>query len=343
MATEQERRIAHYAKLLRVKPGAKVDLARDFDPRFKAGVAKRKEGVEMLRRGIALLADYQARLAAQDTYGVLVCIQALDAGGKDGTIRHVMSGVNPQGVAVHSFKVPSAEELDHDFLWRYACRLPARGQIGIFNRSHYEEVVVVRVHPENLDRQKLPPESKGADVWQRRYREINNWERYLTDNGIRVVKIFLNLSKEEQRTRFLKRLDLPEKNWKFSTHDIEERERWDDYQAVFSEMLSHTSTKWAPWYVVPADRKWFARIAAAVVIADALIDIDPRYPTVDDDARAELVRVKAELVAQAPQGAASDPFEARLEEDREKARRKRDSRETALVAAEVNDGGGRRS
>ena len=167
-----------------------------------------------------MLADYQARLAAQDTYGVLVCLQSLDAGGKDGTIRHVMSGVNPQGVDVHSFKVPSAEELDHDFLWRYAQRLPARGEIGIFNRSHYEEVLVVRVHPENLDRQKLPAESKGAGVWRRRYREINDWERYLTDNGFRIVKLFLNLSKEEQRTRFLKRLDLPEKNWKFSSHDV---------------------------------------------------------------------------------------------------------------------------
>jgi PPK2 family polyphosphate:nucleotide phosphotransferase len=286
---------------------------------------KKKDGVALLRRGVALLADYQARLAAQDTYGVLVCLQSLDAGGKDGTIRHVMSGVNPQGVDVHGFKVPSAEELDHDFLWRYAQRLPARGEIGIFNRSHYEEVLVVRVHPENLERQKLPPESRGAGVWKRRYREINDWERYLTDNGFRIVKLFLNLSKEEQRTRFLKRLDLPEKNWKFSSHDVRERDRWDDYQTAFSEMLSHTSTRWAPWYVIPADRKWFARIAVSVVIAHTLIGIDPQYPVVDDDVRSDLAQVKEELEAEAPKGAAADPFAARLAKERRKAKRKEDA------------------
>jgi PPK2 family polyphosphate:nucleotide phosphotransferase len=338
MATKQEKRIAEYARLFRVKPGSKVNLGRDFDPGFKADVVRKKDGGELLRRGIALLADYQARLAAQDTYGVLVCLQALDAGGKDGTIRHVMSGVNPQGVAVHGFKVPSAEELDHDFLWRYARRLPERGQIAIFNRSHYEEVVVVRVHPENLDRQKLPAESKGPGVWARRYREINDWERYLTDNGFRIVKIFLNLSREEQRTRFLKRLDLPEKNWKFSSHDIAERERWDDYQEAFSEMLSHTSTRWAPWYVIPADRKWFARLAAAVVLANALIAIDPRYPTVSAAARKDLAQVKDVLLAQAPKGAARDPFEERLSRRRRKAKRREDAHETELVVAGVSDG-----
>ena len=175
-------------------------LPRDFDPAFKAGIGKKKDGEELLRQGVELLAEYQDRLAAQDTYGVLVVLQALDAAGKDGTIRHVMSGVNPQGVAVHSFKVPSAEELDHDYLWRYAQRLPARGDIGIFNRSYYEEVLVVRVHPEILDRQQLPKASRKGDIWKRRYREINDWERYLTDQGFRLVKIFLNLSKEEQRT-----------------------------------------------------------------------------------------------------------------------------------------------
>ena len=190
---------------------------------------------------------------------MLVVLQALDAAGKDGTIRHVMSGVNPQGVDVHSFKVPSSKELDHDYLWRYAQRLPARGQIGIFNRSHYEEVLVVRVHEELLERQKLPKNSRGAGIWKRRYREINDWERYLTDNGIKVVKLFLNLSKEEQRARFLRRIDLPDHNWKFSAADVREREYWDDYQKAFSEMLSHTSTEWAPWHVIPADRKWYAR------------------------------------------------------------------------------------
>src|SRR5689334_22179602 len=237
------------------------------------------------------------------------CLQALDAGGKDGTIRHVMSGVNPQGVAVHSFKVPSAEELDHDFLWRYAQRLPSRGEIGIFNRSHYEEVLVVRVHPENLDRQKLP-KSTREDVWQRRYRAINDWERYLCENGFRVVKIFLNLSKEEQRRRLLRRIDLPSHNWKFSAADLKERARWDDYQKAISQCLSHTSSEWAPWYVIPADRKWFARIGAAAVLVHTLMDIDPQFPAVDDEQRKALLEVKAQLEAEAPKGAAPDPFEA---------------------------------
>jgi PPK2 family polyphosphate:nucleotide phosphotransferase len=221
-----------------------------------------------------------------------------------------MSGVNPQGVSVHSFKVPSPEELDHDFLWRYAQRLPRRGEIGIFNRSHYEEVLVVRVHPEDLEREKLPRAAKKGEVWQRRYREINDWERYLTDNGIRVVKLFLNLSKEEQRIRFLRRLDLPDHNWKFSPADVRERERWDDYQTAFSEMLSHTSTPWAPWYVIPADRKWFGRIAVGAVLVHALMEIDPRFPNVGAEQREALGRVKEALEAQAPEGAAPDPFAA---------------------------------
>jgi len=311
MADKQAKRIAELIRPLRVKPGSKVDLARDFDPGYKADFVKKKDGGQLLRTGIALLADYQRRLAAQDVYGVLVCLQALDAGGKDGTIRHVMSGVNPQGVQVSGFKVPSAEELDHDYLWRYACRLPARGDIGIFNRSHYEEVLVVRVHPENLDRQKLPAEAKGKGVWDRRYREINDWERYLTDNGFKLVKLFLNLSKEEQRIRFFKRLDLPEKNWKFSAADVRERQRWDDYQRAFSEMLSATSTSWAPWYVIPADHKWFARICAAAVLAHTLIGIDPQYPEVTAERREELLVVKGELEAQAPKGAPADPYAAK--------------------------------
>jgi PPK2 family polyphosphate:nucleotide phosphotransferase len=273
--------------------------------------------------GIALLSDYQTRLAAQDRYAVLMCLQALDAGGKDGTIRHVMSGVNPQGVHVTSFKQPSAEELDHDYLWRYARHLPARGDIGIFNRSHYEEVLVVRVHPENLDRQKLPDDAKDERVWRRRYREINDWERYLTENGFRLVKMFLNLSEEEQRTRFFKRFDLPEKNWKFSAADVRERQRWDDYQEAFSEMLSATSTSWAPWYVIPGDHKWFARICAAAVLTQALIDIDPQYPEVSAERRDELLVVKGELEAQAPEGAPADPFAAKRAKAKAKAKAKR--------------------
>jgi PPK2 family polyphosphate:nucleotide phosphotransferase len=223
----------------------------------------------------------------------------MDAAGKDGTIRHVMSGVNPQGVEVHAFKTPSFEELDHDYLWRYARRLPARGHIGIFNRSHYEEVLIVRVHPEILDRQKLPPSARRGDIWKRRFREINDWERYLSDQGYRIVKLFLNLSKEEQRRRFLDRIEESEKNWKFRASDIRERGYWDDYQKAYGDVLSHTSTEWAPWYVIPADDKPYARVAAAAVIANALIKLDPRYPTVSDEARAALLAAKAELEAEA--------------------------------------------
>ena len=243
---------------------------------------------------------------------MLVCLQSLDAGGKDGTIRHVMSGVNPQGVRVSSFKVPSAEELDHDYLWRYGRRLPGRGEIGIFNRSHYEEVLVVRVHPELLDRQKLPPSSRGKGLWARRYREINDWEHFLADNGFKIVKLFLNLSKEEQRIRFLRRVDLPEKNWKFSAADARERNYWDDYQAAFSDMLTHTSTEWAPWYVIPADHKWFARICVSAVLAHTLMEINPQYPKVDADKRKDLAEVRALLEAEAPEGAAADPFAAEV-------------------------------
>ena len=295
MDDSQAKRISKLVKPLRVAPGAKVHLARDFDPRYKAGFVQKKDGDVLLQAGIALLADYQARLAAQGRHGVLLCLQGIDASGKDGTIRHVMSGVNPQGVRVSSFKVPSAEELQHDYLWRYSRRLPARGQIGIFNRSHYEEVLVVRVHQENLDREEIPAESRGEALWDRRYGEINDWERYLTQNGIKIVKIFLNLSKAEQRARFLKRIDRPEKNWKFSAADIRERERWDDYQQAFAQMLSATSTPWAPWYVIPADRKWFARVCAAAVLVHTLMELDPQYPTVSSDLQQGLRAARDEL------------------------------------------------
>src|SRR5689334_12843771 len=233
MADQRAKRIAELIEPLRVKPGSKVNLARDFDPGYKAGYVKKKDGASLLQTGIEMLCDYQARLAAQDSCGVLMCLQALDAGGKDGTISHVMSGVNPQGVHVSSFKVPSSEELDHDYLWRYARRLPARGDIGIFNRSHYEEVLVVRVHPELLERQKLPPEARKGDVWKHRYHEINEWEHHLARNGFKIVKLFLNLSKSEQRNRLLRRIDLPDHNWKFSKADLAERALWDDYQHAF--------------------------------------------------------------------------------------------------------------
>jgi len=309
MADDISKRIARFIEPFRVTPGMNVKLERDFDPGFKAGIEKKKDGARLLAEGIELLTEYQERLAAQDTWGVLVVLQALDAAGKDGTIRHVMKGVNPQGVRVESFKVPSARELDQDFLRRYQKRLPSRGEIGIFNRSHYEEVLVVRVHPENLLRQQLPAETREDHVWSRRFEAINDWERYLSENGFRIVKLFLNLSREEQRIRFLRRIDLPDHNWKFSSHDVEERQFWDAYQDAFSEMFSHTSTEWAPWYVIPADRKWFARLAAGAVIAHALIQLDPQYPRLGDDALDDLQKAKVRLEAEAPSGAAPDPFE----------------------------------
>ncbi|MFF3491750.1 polyphosphate kinase 2 family protein [Streptomyces sp. NPDC002795] len=308
MKNKRAERIAELIEPLRVEPGAKVRLSKDFDPARTSGLKNKRQGKELLGEGIALLADHQRRLAAEGTHGVLLCLQALDAGGKDGTIRHVMSGVNPQGVRVAGFKVPSPDELSHDYLWRYSRALPRRGEIGIFNRSHYEEVLVVRVHPELLDRQRLPcRKQSGKALWRNRYREINEWERYLTDNGLRVIKLFLNLSKEEQRVRFLKRIDVPERNWKFSAADARERARWDDYQDAFEDMLSATSTHWAPWYVVPADHKWYARTCAAAVLLHTLMDIDQQYPDIGDKARHELELEKRQLEKEAPTGAAADP------------------------------------
>jgi PPK2 family polyphosphate:nucleotide phosphotransferase len=310
MAEDVAARMERLIEPLRVKPGSKVTLRKDFDPRYKGDLVRKKDAQDFLRTGVRLLAEYQARLTAEATRGVLVIVQGIDAGGKDGTIRHVMSGVNPQGVHVSSFKVPSIEELQHDYLWRYAQRLPRRGDIAIFNRSHYEEVLVVRVHPENLDRQKLPAVDRGRKLWQRRYEQINDWEHYLSDNGFSIVKLLLNLSKEEQRGRFLKRIDDPDRNWKFSAADVRERQRWDDYQLAFSEMLSATSTDWAPWYVIPADRKWFARICASAAIVHALATLDPQYPEVSSDTRRELQAVRRELEAEAPPGEPADPYEA---------------------------------
>ncbi len=290
--------LRHLAAGLRVAPGTRVRFPHGFDPGHTAGLVHERDATEMLDAGVQLLSDYQARLAAQDTYGLLVVLQALDAAGKDGAVKHVMSGVNPQGVWVRSFKVPSVEELNHDFLWRYNRDLPPRGVIGIYNRSHYEEVLVVRVHPENLERERLPMEARRGDVWGRRYREINDWERRLVDNGIEMVKIFLNVSHMEQRKRLLARIDDPEKNWKFSSADLAERELWDEYQHAYSEAISHTSTEWASWYIVPADHKWFARVAVAAIVVDALARIDPRYPELGDQARASLAAAREKLSAE---------------------------------------------
>jgi PPK2 family polyphosphate:nucleotide phosphotransferase len=284
---------------LRLAPGRAIQLSRDFDPGYTNGLTNRADASVRLAEGIALLAEYQERLSAQDTHGVLIVLQGIDAAGKDGTIKHVMSGINPGGVHVHSFKEPSAEELSHDFLWRYQRALPERGRIGIFNRSHYEEVVVVRVHPELLSAERLPKPAHSGDIWKRRFREINAWEHYLVDNGIRVVKVFLNLSKHEQARRFIKRIDEPEKNWKFSVSDIHEREYWDEYQKAFNSMLRHTSTEHAPWYVVPADHKWFTRLATVAILVKTLAEINPRYPRVAPAMLLAMAEARAGLLKEA--------------------------------------------
>jgi PPK2 family polyphosphate:nucleotide phosphotransferase len=291
---------------LRVEPGKSVVIERDFDPSAVAQTLSRSEGESRLDQVIELLADYQDRLSAQAASGVLLVIQALDAGGKDSTIKHVMRGLNPQGVEVHSFKEPTVEELRHDFLWRYQRVAPERGRIGIFNRSHYEEVLVVRVHPELLHQQFASDDGPAKGTWRTRFHEINDWERHLVDNDIRVVKVLLNVSKEEQAKRFIKRIDRPEKNWKFEPSDIRERHYWDDYQRAFTKMLSHTSTQSAPWYVVPADHKWFARLATAAILAQALIDIDPQYPQMDSSVRQQMAQHRAALVDEI-HGASSTP------------------------------------
>jgi len=300
MADQRLKGLKELAALFRVKPGSRVTLAKNFDPDFTADFGKddADRASNVLRQGTDLLAEYQDRLAAQETYAVLVVLQGLDASGKDSTIKHVMSGVNPQWVDVHAFKVPSAEELSHDFLWRYARKLPRRGTIGIFNRSHYEEVLVVRVHPDLLDPQHLPSDARGAGFWKGRFEAINEWEHYLVDNGIHITKLFLNVSKEEQRKRFLARIDEPQKHWKFNADDIRERTHWAAYQKAYADMLSNTSTEWAPWYVIPADHKWFERIAAAAVVVDALAKIDPRYPTTTPQQRKELEQARRELLGE---------------------------------------------
>lgn len=277
------------------QPGSKIKL-KDFDPGYTGGFKKQEiEAEVLLKAGIEELANYQNMLYAQDTYALLIIFQAMDAAGKDGTIRHVMSGINPQGCQVYSFKAPSAEELDHDYLWRSFKALPERGRIGIFNRSYYEEALVVRVHPEILNAQKLPPHAKDKQIWQRRFEEINNFEKYLVNNGIVVLKFFLNVSKDVQKERFLERIDLPEKNWKFSASDAKERGYWDDYMKAYEEVFTHTSTDWAPWHIIPANRKWFTRLIVAYLIDQKLASLNLAYPTVTKAHRQELLKAKAIL------------------------------------------------
>jgi PPK2 family polyphosphate:nucleotide phosphotransferase len=271
----------------RVDDGSKFRL-RDHDPRDTGDWRDKKQARERLQEGCRRLTELQGVLYAQDRHALLLIFQAMDGAGKDGVIKHVMSGLNPQGCQVFAFKQPSDEELDHDFLWRTTRALPERGRIGVFNRSYYEEVLIVRVHPKILGRQKLPKGAVTDDIWRRRFDSINDLEAHLARNGTVVRKFFLNISREEQRERFLARLDEPEKHWKFSLADVEERKHWDRYMDAYEDMIRHTSTKEAPWYVVPADRKWFARLVVADAIVDTLESLDLHYPKVDDAKRAEL-------------------------------------------------------
>lgn len=287
-----KKKIDALIRRLIVRPDSRISLKRDYKPNYRPKTLDKKSAAAKLENGIQLLAKHQDMLYAQDSYAMLIILQAMDAAGKDGTIKHVMSGINPQGCQVHSFKVPSAEELDHDYLWRYMKALPERGRIGIFNRSYYEEVLVVRVHPELLERQHLPPTAKGKDIWEQRFREINDFERYLVRNGVIVLKFFLHISREEQKKRFLERIDRPEKNWKFSAADAQERTHWDDYMKAYEDMFNHTSTAWAPWYIVPADHKWFARLAVAAVIYRRLQQLDLHYPRVSDDHKQQLAKIR---------------------------------------------------
>ena len=281
-----------------VPPGKKIKL-KDYDPEDTGGFKDKAAAAEELAQDVGRLAKYQDMLYAQNTHALLIILQAMDAAGKDGTIRYVMSGVNPQGTQVYSFKAPSAEELDHDFLWRNFKALPERGRIGIFNRSYYEEVLIARVHPEILDSQQLPPEAKGKKIWKHRFEDINNFERYLVRNGIHVLKFFLNVSKAEQKRRFLKRINTPEKNWKFSLGDARERAFWDDYMAAFEDAFNHTSTEWAPWHIIPADHKWFTRAAVADVVIAKLKSLDLSYPTLGPEHLKQLGEAK-ELLESEP-------------------------------------------
>jgi PPK2 family polyphosphate:nucleotide phosphotransferase len=279
------------------KPGKRISLKR-YKPDWTGSIKNKDQAETFLRDGVARLAKEQDKLYAQDTYSVLMIFQAMDAAGKDGTIRHVMSGVNPQGCQVFSFKAPSAEERDHDYLWRSSKALPERGRIGIHNRSYYEEVLVCRVHPELLAAQQLPDDRKDEDVWKRRFEEINNFERYLVANGIVVLKFFLHVSKKEQKRRFLERIDEEEKNWKFSVNDARERSFWKDYMRAYEDVFTHTSTTAAPWYIIPADNKWFMRLAVAAITAQTLDSLNLKYPVLTKDKKNELLEARKVLMAE---------------------------------------------
>ncbi|MGF1524686.1 MAG: polyphosphate kinase 2 family protein [Leptolyngbyaceae cyanobacterium] len=274
-------------------PGDRVKL-KNYNPEH-TGYLKKNEAKELLKWSIEELAKFQDKLYAQNIHALLIIFQAMDAAGKDSTIKHVMSGINPQGCQVFSFKHPSAEELDHDYLWRSFKALPERGRIGIFNRSYYEEVLIVRVHPELLKRQQLPPSAQGHFIWQQRFEEINNFEKYLANNSVHVLKFFLHLSKEEQKKRFLDRINRPEKNWKFSVSDAQECTYWDEYMNAYENAITHTNTEDAPWYIIPADHKWFARLAVAYFIGQKMRSLNLAYPDVSPEHRQRLAEAKVML------------------------------------------------
>jgi PPK2 family polyphosphate:nucleotide phosphotransferase len=293
------KRARGFAKPFRVTKGKDFRL-KDVDPGDTLEFTKEEHkgrAKEVLASGVMALAELQDKLYAQDKWALLLIFQAMDAAGKDGAIKHVMSGVNPQGCQVFSFKSPSAEDLDHDYLWRCMKYLPNRGHIGIFNRSYYEEVLVVRVHPEFLGKQKLPPKLVGKEIWEERFEDIRNFEQYLTRNGVIVRKFFLHVSKKEQKRRFLDRIDDPLKNWKFSSNDAAERDFWDDYMQAYEQMIQGTATKDAPWYVVPADNKWFTRVVVGAAVIEALDDLELAYPKVGEDKLKELAAAKKKLLS----------------------------------------------
>ena len=275
-----------------VKPGNQISLVKDYNAGYKCEFHQKDDAVKKLKTGILQLAKYQDILYAQNTYSLLIIFQAMDAAGKDSTIKHVMSGVNPQGCQVFSFKSPSEEELDHDYLWRSMKSLPERGRIGIFNRSYYEELLIVRVHPEILKKQQLPNFPQDNHIWKQRFEEINNFEKYLFNNGVIVLKFFLNVSKSVQKRRFLERIESPDKNWKLSVSDVRERAFWDDYMDAYEQVFNHTSTEFAPWYIVPADRKWFTRLVVADIICQKLQELNLQYPQMREEHKQQLLASK---------------------------------------------------
>jgi len=290
-------RIQKYTQPFRITKGGGFHL-KNYDPGYTCGLVDKGEAAELLQQGTKWLAQEQDMLYAQDRWSLLLIFQAMDAAGKDSTIKHVMSGVNPQGTQVFSFKQPSQEDLSHDFMWRYSKNLPERGRIGIFNRSYYEEVLIVRVHKKILRQQKIPQPLVGKRIWEERLADIAHFEDYLTRQGVIILKFFLQLSREEQKKRFMKRLDTPEKNWKFSASDLQERNFWGDYMRVYEEAIRSTASKEAPWFVVPADNKWFTRLVVAAAIVEAVEQLDLTYPKVDAEKKKELAAMRAALARQ---------------------------------------------